>query len=57
MLYERVREGVDHILGAIELKLGMQTLFGCKFLFLQSNHPSPAEGGYVLGVGGLWPHF
>ena len=46
----------DHILGAIELKLGMQTSFGCEINFLKSNPPSPQGGspGGGLCVGGRW---
>ena len=41
----------DHILGAIEHKLGMQIPFGCRFNFLKSNPPSPK--GVVPFGGGL----
>ena len=55
--------GCGHIFKGIKLKLGVKTLFGCEF-YLKSNPPnsrprmdSPGEGGCILGVSELWPHF
>ena len=43
----------DHILGAIELKLGIRIPFGCEFNFLKLNPPSALWGGVFCGGGPL----
>ena len=43
----------DHILGAIELKLGIKIPFGCEFNFLKLNPPSALWGGVLWGGGPL----
>ena len=45
----------DHILGAIELKLGIRIPFGCEFNFLKLNPPSLHPSGEGSSGGGvLW---